>query len=753
MTRTKGKASKVLIPIADASPRKRRKGAQPVESNTTLLAINQIKEQAKHKHKHAQATRKSYDGYVARGQTWLKTHFSNTPDTSGSTAKEQDSESSESLMVAVGDAYEDPAFREALEKTPNRHSDKALALLISYKCFHEDCGMSTCEGLSAAFKKLWEEVDGDTFRGKWHYNDVRQRWEGNPVCSAEVQDIIKSVRHKTNSDGGERTHSVAMSKSYLIRAIITGSDSKFAEKNLTLESRTLYTKILMNMAFSTTAWNLWTRCFELIKLKRKDLAIDHSEVAAVLNKYLNGETLSAKDLHAHFKVFLSNRKGWQRKVDKGVSDLRCNRYNLYPQPNMPSCDCFFWLLLWLTFLEFIHYGRPLDPEDYVFPTMSTNGIVQPREHISHDAVQGWINEATTAAGIPHGPSDSFTTHTYRRGGAQWRRMFAPIGQRWTLARVRWWGSWAENENPDMLIRYLLDELHSYESDHSDALCPTQREADGSLIGEHTLTKPACTQDLLLMQDSITADVAGLRSDVCRLATALTHGESAMVPTGSAGSFTIPQLSAQPHPSFHSAMPSPPSVSPAGQLVTTSVPSSAPIQALSQITNSGTNGIRQLPEQGLVIPAVPAQRADGSYPPRKESWRQIVRHWLEGDPTRGLHLPLRDWPADWIRGKNKALFASKYKQRAVIALEFLDRYNGNETLFLAAYPEANEGHTGLLRAINHARKMRGELLPRNLFFALARTPTHTTSLFFFTLARTPHLALALALLHSETTLGQ
>ncbi|KIK36351.1 hypothetical protein CY34DRAFT_26368 [Suillus luteus UH-Slu-Lm8-n1] len=568
-------------------------------------------------------------------------------------------------MVAVGDAYEDPAFGEALEKTPNKHSDKALALLISYKCFHEDCGMSTCEGLSAAFKKLWEEVDGDTFRGKWHYNDARQRWEGNPVCSAEVQDIIKSVRHKTNSDGGERTHSVAMSKSYmdrilawadtvcprlnyisLVRAVIS-DDSGFSEKCLTLESRTLYTKILMNMAFSTTAWNLWTRCFELIKLKRKDLTIDHSE------------TLSAKDLHAHFKIFLSNRKGWQRKVDKGIH-LPGNRYNLYPQPNMPSCDCFFWLLLWLTFLEFVHYGRPLDPEDYVFPTMSTNGIIQPREHISHDAVQGWINEATTAAGIPRGPGDNFTTHTYRRGGAQWRWMFAPIGQRWTLARVRWWGSWAENENRDTLIRYLLDELHSYESDHSDALCPTQREADGSLLGEHTLTKPVCTQDLLLMQDCITANVAGLR--------------------------TLPSLP--------------------------SIPSStSPIQTLGQLTNSGADGIRPLPEQGLVIPAVPAKRADGSFPPRAESWKQIVQHWLEGDPTRGLHHPLRDWPADWIRGKNKALFASKYKQRAVIALEFLDRYSGNEALFLAAYPEANEGHTGLLRAINRAKKLRGELLPR------------------------------------------
>ncbi|KAG2352157.1 hypothetical protein BDR07DRAFT_1315027 [Suillus spraguei] len=61
-------------------------------------------------------------------------------------------------------------------------------------------------------------------------------------------------------------------------------------------------------------------------------------------------------------------------------------------------------------------------------------------------------------------------------------MFAPVGERWTLARVRWWGSWAENKNHDTLIQYLLDELSTYENDHSDALCPTQNEANGSLLG-------------------------------------------------------------------------------------------------------------------------------------------------------------------------------------------------------------------------------------------------------------------------------
>ncbi|KIO03442.1 hypothetical protein M404DRAFT_54840, partial [Pisolithus tinctorius Marx 270] len=54
---------------------------------------------------------------------------------------------------------------------------------------------------------------------------------------------------------------------------------------------------------------------------------------------------------------------------------------------------------------------------------------------------------------------------------------------WTLTRVRWWGGWAEGEHHDTLMRYLLDELHCYENDHSDALHPVSCEADGSFAGE------------------------------------------------------------------------------------------------------------------------------------------------------------------------------------------------------------------------------------------------------------------------------
>jgi hypothetical protein len=54
-----------------------------------------------------------------------------------------------------------------------------------------------------------------------------------------------------------------------------------------------------------------------------------------------------------------------------------------------------------------------------------------------------INEMAEAAKVPG--AGKFTTHCFRRGGAQYRFMFAPLGQRWTLARVRWWGGWALRE--------------------------------------------------------------------------------------------------------------------------------------------------------------------------------------------------------------------------------------------------------------------------------------------------------------------
>ena len=66
---------------------------------------------------------------------------------------------------------------------------------------------------------------------------------------------------------------------------------------------------------------------------------------------------------------------------------------------------------------------------------------------------------------------------------------------------------------DTLIRYLLDELHSYEEDHSDALCPVQREAQTSLLGEHVLVQPVSTQEFRLAHTSIHSRMKGMQDEM------------------------------------------------------------------------------------------------------------------------------------------------------------------------------------------------------------------------------------------------
>ena len=120
------------------------------------------------------------------------------------------------------------------------------------------------------------------------------------------------------------------------------------------------------------------------------------------------------------------------------------------------------------------------------PSIGSSSVVHPDRPMSSDIAQKQITVMAKKAGIRG--AEYFTTHCFRQGGAQYHFMFAPIGKRWTLARIRWWGGWAQGEHVccyllysqmnsyrlcqrDTLIKYLLDELYTYEGDHCDALNP------------------------------------------------------------------------------------------------------------------------------------------------------------------------------------------------------------------------------------------------------------------------------------------
>ncbi|KAF8126598.1 hypothetical protein EV363DRAFT_1525718 [Boletus edulis] len=757
------------IPQLPTSPQKHRKRSLPVSPPSSLKFIEQLKETGKEVHLKAASTRRSYAGHIKRGRAWLTEYSRNE-----SSTRELLPWTTPDHVVSKDDPYTNPTFVHAFDRVPNEFSDAALALFLTYKGFHECLGRNTVEGVRAAFKDLWDKADSGRYRGKWQQDPVSRQWIGNPAESAEVQDILRSLKHKASSEDGNRTHSLPMTKAYMektlswsleacpllkmaLGALECAFDDMSADRDvpalrLNLKERECITRHLERIAFDATAWTLWTRCFELIKVQRKHVTMpDPIAVHSVVRKCLLNQGLVESDLAVQFEVRLVNRKGWQRRTDKGDTDLRGNRYQLYPQPQLLASDSFLWLSVWMRWLEVYHYGRKLDPDDCVFPSIGANGVMQPREPISHDSVQKSINEATTAAGI----LGSFSTHCFRRGGAQYRFMFAPVGERWTLAMVRWWGGWAENENRDTLIRYLLDELHTYETDYSDALAPArvQRHANDSLMGEAALIQPVSVEDVRSMMDSFGANFSDLRTHMVHVngtvhelkdtVTVLSsrvplsgttttnaphpiipmdHGSHASSDTRARLTIKIPprgtasgvstcrtriasssERVTRPQPTATTVARTPPSLPSAAQPHFESVQSSDSSSLSSQ---PGHAHVRLLPTPGLVIPDIPVRNPDGSRRPKSESWRDIVKHWTEGDPALGLHTPLKDWPPEWTRGSNR-LFAAKHQQRSLIALEFTERFQSNEAMFIAAYPEAVHGHCALLRAINTTRQARGE----------------------------------------------
>ncbi|KZP02371.1 hypothetical protein FIBSPDRAFT_770814, partial [Athelia psychrophila] len=96
-----------------------------------------------------------------------------------------------------------------------------------------------------------------------------------------------------------------------------------------------------------------------------------------------------------------------------------HHYHIYPQPNLPSADLYNQILDWLDCYELL-------TDNYIFPLLHINGVIEPHQMITSDMAQKIITDSATAAGLP--AAYLFMTHCFRRGGAQYRFMFAPIGE-------------------------------------------------------------------------------------------------------------------------------------------------------------------------------------------------------------------------------------------------------------------------------------------------------------------------------------
>lgn len=136
-------------------------------------------------------------------------------------------------------------------------------------------------------------------------------------------------------------------------------------------------------------------------------------------------------------------KCWAHGISLSLRGIIAGQiYEIYKQ-DIDAADMYTHLQRWKQFLEKLLSRKLAGQDEFIFPTIGSNGVVYPKQMMSYDTVQEYINQFQDKAGLTSG---KLTTHSFRRGGAQYRFMYAPLGQRWTLSRIRWWGGWAKAEN-------------------------------------------------------------------------------------------------------------------------------------------------------------------------------------------------------------------------------------------------------------------------------------------------------------------
>ncbi|KAJ7642560.1 hypothetical protein B0H17DRAFT_1216382 [Mycena rosella] len=346
------------------------------------------------------------------------------------------------------------AFDNITAETP-----LSLRALTAYKCEHLERGFAV-RGCQGDF---------------WKYNAHTKKWEGNPVFESGFKSYYESLKNRQNRTG-TATQALPMLPVDL-KLILEYLDSEEAIKYFTLTQR-LYFK-----AFVMTAFTLWTRNDELINLQFKDIK-------------MNLRSLTGIPYHEFFLIF--------RKTNKDPTKVQ--KYKVQIDLAHPEIDCYTHLAAWKAHMQSL-LRRPVGGNDFVFPAIASTGQLKFGESTSRSAFETLLEEVVEKSDVMKGRNGKFTTHCFRRGGAQYRCLWAD--RKWSLKAVKWWGGWSFTENVGTLMRYLLDELMAYEEGFSDIMMDDRViDRHETFMGEDE-TAPLSKADLRKFEEGIFEKIQGL----------------------------------------------------------------------------------------------------------------------------------------------------------------------------------------------------------------------------------------------------
>ncbi|KAG6574654.1 uncharacterized protein IUM83_10928 [Phytophthora cinnamomi] len=267
-----------------------------------------------------------------------------------------------------------------------------------------------------------------------------------------------------------------------------------------------------------------------------------------------------------------------------------------------------------------------------------------------------LNIVAEAAGISRnllGDEIWFTSHCFRRGGAQYRFMFAPEKRRWSLKLVKWWAGWAPSEKAETVTRYLLDDvLDREENVLGDSLAP----------------------------DSVSCSDAALES-----IRSLDYGDAQMNSDG-----TEELQATMSPPDVHE------SVSGIGELKSL-------LEGLRQMVKNiaETQGSTQetVLEDPATVTDVVATHLVSELPDAK-SWRDYVNQYWKANPACHQYRA----GVDMLPHERK-LHRSRLSRMKIIAEFIRDEYNNDEALFEKEFASDVQGELTVNRILTAIRKRR------------------------------------------------
>ena len=261
------------------------------------------------------------------------------------------------------------------------------------------------------------------------------------------------------------------------------------------------------------------------------------------------------------------------------------------------------------------------------------------EVFSPSRIQTILDQTAKATGLDKSRNGRYTTHCFRRGGAQHRFMFA--SEKWSLKAVKWWGGWSEGEGTGTIMRYLLDEYIRYESGFGDMFNPERSDSRHSVFMGEADSKPVTQRAVNNLQLAVQKEIGEVRRDVTNLGSTM----SRILQLLEQQAAQQPQLAASDTP-----------------------------QPVLQPVLQPTSVVQAVPVPVPADPADPADPASDEFGastapaapkiPTARTWKGVLDQWYNGDVRKGLIIPLSKWTL-----RMRATSPSIYSQRKLIAKEW------------------------------------------------------------------------------------